>query len=723
MQDVPKRAGARNEGDPSGRSPPRGPRAARTDKAVRPASSSAPGRTAWGATFLEGALGWLVAALPFGIALSRAASTGQWRDDLPVVRDLGLVSVGVGGGLSTVVAQTLSLLPLGSRTFRTSVGAAIALGLAAHLTYLLALRVLRATLPPAIPPRPAQPASVDAARRGAPAASEYSENTLRPTSRLLALVAAIAALTASLSPAWQLEGTVGGGAMWATCAVLAAVSVALSFAERPEGSVGDAPGRARNGGVRPWLLLGGLTGAAFAERPVAGICAAAATAIVLLVPRLQTALLDGADRLAARLLRRRADPAHALVSPTPFARDSLLAAAGAAIFTGMLLLSPVVLRPLAPRAWADLGHFLSTTSVAALDTPVPETSALSAWGREVGVLSLAIAFGGALLGLLRPRTRAPIAALLVLVALDTLLPARLASFLTADPFAPLRCVSIAALAVGSAFGVHEITVTLRRSRVRFAKPASVLVVTFHVTLIALTSEEAALASDRDIHVAAEVWTDEALESLPHRSAVLVRSPAIAWRLWAARSVRGERPDVLVIPAPLLGRGRVTEVLLSNERAMSLLLRDMALTGSPSEHALSTLADARPLFVELFPGWPQRLFRHLSVNGLWLGYTPEPRGPSDRKLALLAQAAPLSRVLRAVGEASQADPSTGAIVAESLKGQAALLIALGETETAQTFLMKVAALTPKKNGVTTGITRASAPVGAAAGAAAGDKRSR
>src|SRR5688572_19929815 len=71
---------------------------------------------------LERALGLVVAALPFGLALSRAASSGQWRDDLPAVRDLGLVSVGVGGGLSTVAAQALSLLPLGSRTFRASVG-------------------------------------------------------------------------------------------------------------------------------------------------------------------------------------------------------------------------------------------------------------------------------------------------------------------------------------------------------------------------------------------------------------------------------------------------------------------------------------------------------------------------------------------------------------------------------------------------------------------------
>jgi hypothetical protein len=665
-----------------------------------------------GTGLLERFLGVVVAALPFGVALSRAAAAGQWRDDLPAVRDLGLVSVGVGGGLSTVAAQALSLVPLGSRTFRASVGSALALGLAAWLTYRLALRVLRAAKPLLFP---------------AP-------------SRIEALLAAIAALTASMSPAWQLEGTVGGGAMWATCAALSAVAAALSIAEasrgvggaaargvggaaargvggalargvggaaargdaQPETSRGMRPEAAR--GVRPWVWLGALCGAAFAESPAAGLCAAAAAAVVLAVPRLQARLLDRADRLVARLLKRRAEPAQPAASPLPEGR-ALAAAAGAAVVTAALLLAPVVLRPLAPRAWADLGRFLSVASVAAPDTPAAETSALSAWGREIGLLSLVIALGGAVLALLRPRTRAPIAALLALVALDTLLPARLAAYLTADPLAPLRCTAVAAIAVGSAFGVHELTLLLRRAKVPLARPAGVLVVMFHVTLIALTSEEAQVASDREGQVAAEVWTDEAFGALPSRSAVLVRSPAIAWRLWAARTVRGERPDVLVIPSSLLGRGRITEALLSNERATSLLLRDMALTGAPSEHALSTLADARPLFVELFPGWPQRLFRHLSVNGMWLGYAPEPRGPSDRKLALLAQAAPLERVLRAVGETKDSDPSTAAVTAESLKGQAALLIALGEAETAQTFLMKVNDLTPKKNAVSAGPVRA------------------
>jgi hypothetical protein len=231
---------------------------------------------------------------------------------------------------------------------------------------------------------------------------------------------------------------------------------------------------------------------------------------------------------------------------------------------------------------------------------------------------------------------------------------------------------------------------------------------FHVTLIALTSEEAAVATDRAAMGAAEVWTDEAFGALPARAAVLARTPEIAWRLWAARVTRGERPDVLVVPAPLLGRGRVTEALLSNERATGLLLRDMALAGAPSEHALSTLADARPLFVELFPGWPERLRRHLTISGMWLEYSAEPRGPSDRKLALPAQAIPLARVLRAAAGTSQSDPSTRAVVNARIHDQAATLMILGEHETTQLFLAKVAELTPSRAPVAAAPVRAQAP---------------
>ena len=172
--------------------------------------------------WIDRTLGALATALPFGLALARGASAGQWRDDLPAVRDLGLVAVGVGGGVSTAVTQALSLVPLGSRTFRAALGSALALALAARLLYELVRRLLiEAGRPSAAPWIGSRLGLARLAGNGAP-----------PSGRLAAALAGIATLTAALSPTWQREATVGGGAMLAVAGALAAVWLALECAER-----------------------------------------------------------------------------------------------------------------------------------------------------------------------------------------------------------------------------------------------------------------------------------------------------------------------------------------------------------------------------------------------------------------------------------------------------------------------------------------------------------
>lgn len=605
------------------------------------------------ASWIDRALGFLSAALPFGLALTRAASTGQWRDDLPAVRDLGLVAVGVGGGLSTFVAQALSLIPLGSRTFRAALGAALALALAAHLLYQMSRGLL--------------------ARAGAPP-------------RLGAALAAVATLTAALSPTWQREATVGGGAMLATAVTLAALALAIEHATPPPDHMAFAPQL----GARAWIVLGALLGAAFAESPPAGVAALAAVAVLLLqrwvLDTLQQRRAQSSGRASrAPVARRPSAP------PLPTGRTALLTIL-AALLVAALFLAPLALRPLAPRAWADIGRALSASSVAAVDVIGARPTALATWAREVGVISLCIAAAGSILALLRPRTRELLAPFAVLLALDTLLPARASSALAADPLAAIRTLAVASIALGSALGVAEIVSLLLRARVPMATSGSVLLVVFHITLIALTSEEAGHTSDRSEQLAAEVWTDEALGRLEPRSAILVRSPAVAWRLWAARLVRGERPDIVVIPIPLLNRGRVAASLLASDRSLEPLLRSYALTGEPSEFALSSVADVRPLHVELDRRWSRRIVTHLGVDGMWLEYAPQPLGPSDRKLAATAQT-PLKRVLAAIGEADVPDVSTSGVVAETLIGQASVLSAVGDHEAAQALFDRAGALIP------------------------------
>ena len=493
-------------------------------------------------TWIDRALTLLATALPFGVALARAASSGQWRDDLPAVRDLGLVAVGVGGGLSTLLTQALSLFPLGPRSFRAAFGGALALAIATRLLYGLVRRLLieASTI---IPRRSAEPI------------------VRRP--KLAATLAAIAALTTALSPTWQREGTVGGGAMLATAVTLAALTIALRIAESGPST---PPSR--------WIALGALTGAAFAESPPAGLAVAAAVASLALALRF--------GRTGARALR--------LPSPR-----ILGLAAISTLFVAALLLAPLGLRPLAPRTW---------------------------------------------------------------------------------------------IAVGSALGVHAAVVRLLESKIPLSKAAATLVVVFHLTLVALTSEEAGFAADRSEQLAAEAWTDEAFGRLEPRSAVLVRSPAIAWRLWAARMLRGERPDVVVIPVHLLDKGRVASSLAAADRGLEPLLRDFALTNEPSEFSLSKVADVRPLYVEFDAAWRPRLSTHLLIAGLWLRYTPQPLGPSDRKQSVPLAEVPLRRVLAAIAATTLPDAPTSAVMQSTLRAHATVLGSFGDREAADGFLGKI-----------------------------------
>jgi hypothetical protein len=611
------------------------------------ASELTSGLTSGLASGLDRALGALSAALPFGLAVARAASAGQWRDDLPAVRDLGLVAVGVGGGLSTFVAQALSLVPLGSRTFRAALGSAIALAVAAYLLYWIARGLL--------------------ARAGA-----------HP--RLASVLASIATLTAALSPSWQREGTVGGGAMLATAAALGVLAVAFGMvAHTPSSAPSGGSGAPRNlePGARSWIALGALLGATFAESPPAGLGALAATAIVL-VPC---------------FTRSKHAPPRWIGHPLPLSRAALFTTL-AALTVAALFLAPLALRPVAPRAWADIGRALSASSVAAFDVASARTTALSAWSHEVSFVSLGVAAAGAVLAMLRARTRGMILPFVALLALDTLLPARVAGVLSTDPLTSLRVLALASIALCSAMGISEVVRVLLAARVPMAKSGAVLLVVFHVTLVALTSEEAGYAADRSEQLAAEVWVDEALGRLEPRAAILVRSPAVAWRLWAARITRGERPDVVVIPIPLLSRGRVASSLLATDRSLEPLLRDFALNGEPTEFSLSTTADARPLHVELDRGWSKRITTHLTVDGMWLEYAPQPLGASDRRLAASTQAAPLKRVITAINAGVVADASTASVVAETLIAQSSVLMTLGEHATAQALYDRADALLPR-----------------------------
>jgi hypothetical protein len=263
----------------------------------------------------------------------------------------------------------------------------------------------------------------------------------------------------------------------------------------------------------------------------------------------------------------------------------------------------------------------------------------------------------------------------------------------------LRLLAIGALAVSSALGVTLLVGFLVGLQVPMARTASVLAVVFYASVVALTCEEAGFQSDRSGDFATEVWTDDALGTLPPRAALLVHSPDLAWRLWSARIDRVERPDVLVVPAPLIHDADLMASLLPAEGEIAPLLRDFALQGQASEFALSALADARPLYVELAADWDERLVDHLSVEGHWLRYAPEPLGRTDRepeKQDVWREGGPLAEALAAT---TARDDLTEHVVARTLKEHAAALSLVGLRSEARRQVERLEQLSPSDPFVT------------------------
>lgn len=559
--------------------------------------------------------GWLSLAVPLVVTLLRSSAHTQWRDDLPVVRALGLVPIGGEGTLSSVLMQAASFLPIGGRVLRAALPSALCLALAARLAFALTARLLE-------------------------------QNAWTP--RLTPFLAFAAALTATLAPTWQLEGTIAGGSSLAAALVLAGLLL------RPSAETRDA---------RVWLGFGAFIGLTTMESHAAGAALVVA--------------------LAAQIFA---------LGQLPPKRGLALAAAGAALLVAVCAV-PIAVRPMASRAWVHLGATLSSASVAGVDAAAQKSGVLATWLAEVGLIACVLALGGLVWGLLRGRTRWIAVPLATLVVLDIVFPATRGGLLSADPLAPLRLLAVAALAATAALGVHSAAVALMRSELPLARWAAALLVAFDFTLVLVTGEDSGFPADRSTQNAAEVWTDEALGALPRRSLLLVRSETVAWRLWAARVSRGERPDVVVVPLPLLDKGSVATKLLALEPALAPLIRDMAVSGKPSENALSTLADARPLYVELDPTWDARLVDHLIPKPFWLRFAPHAYGRSDRTMALEKGRRPFKRVLDAAQSPEHRDRATITMLSVRAQEQAIALAALGDRESVGELVEDLRAIDP------------------------------
>jgi hypothetical protein len=453
----------------------------------------------------------------------------------------------------------------------------------------------------------------------------------------------IAALTATLSATAQSEGAVAGGSG------IALFLAAMILAARPVEAL-RMPGQA--------LYVGMVLGVLAMESAV--------TAAVL------------AMAIAAGLLAEKQRPSREAIK---------LFGAGWLTCVGLFGL-PLLLRRVAPAPFFDVGR-----AVAALEAPAPMRplgGVLARVGDE-GVVLVVLAAIGLGLGVAKARERASTLPLLVLIALYALSAAAEGRWLRPEDIAPLHLLAMTALAIGAALALSTIAATLLAWQLPMAKGAAILLVMTDLTFAVATAEESAFANDRSAWRGADAFTDAALEQLPPRAALFVRSRDTALRLWAAQLAHGTRTDVLVVPVQATGDAQLALGLLRAEPALQKALQDIALEGRAGEEALTILADVRPVLVELDRGWDRRVVSHLVPDHLWLRFLPEPRGPSERKAAFNDLANREERVWAASLVGGKPDPLTSRVLRGRLIDSALVAAQLGDRDEATALATRIGAV--------------------------------
>jgi hypothetical protein len=158
-------------------------------------------------------------------------------------------------------------------------------------------------------------------------------------------------------------------------------------------------------------------------------------------------------------------------------------------------------------------------------------------------------------------------------------------------------LSYAAVVVLGGFAVGVLLSSLAEAAPNQPKLAPVLGATlalFATFQFARGWDASSLASFADT----DVFDDGLRRALPARAVVLVHNPQTIFRYWGGEAEELNRPDVTMIPLPLLTYPKLVDRFVRNEPELKPLLRSYVLDAKLSTAELQSLAALRPVFVEM-----------------------------------------------------------------------------------------------------------------------------
>jgi hypothetical protein len=96
----------------------------------------------------------------------------------------------------------------------------------------------------------------------------------------------------------------------------------------------------------------------------------------------------------------------------------------------------------------------------------------------------------------------------------------------------------------------------------------------------------------------DVFDDGLRRVLPPRSVILAHNPQTIFRYWGGEAEERNRPDVTMVPLPLMTYPKLADRFVRNEPELTPLLRTYLLDGTLNAAELQSLAALRPVYLEM-----------------------------------------------------------------------------------------------------------------------------
>jgi hypothetical protein len=272
--------------------------------------------------------------------------------------------------------------------------------------------------------------------------------------------------------------------------------------------------------------------------------------------------------------------------------------------------------------------------------PFGETLAdvLIASARDLHVVALAVALLGAYF-MLRVSSSRKFGLFWLTLWLVYVLGRATLGFVRGNPDAiAYFMVSYASLAIFAAFAIGVLLSALAEaapSKPKLAPALGAVVALAASAQFVRSVDDSTLASFADT----DVFDDGLRRSLPARSIVLVHNPQTIFRYWGGEAEELNRPDVTMIPLPLLSYPKLVDRYVRDEPELTALLRSYVLDGALSAPELQSLAALRPVYVEMDVRVTQELMdllvpEHLYHRVLTADTTETDEAPAMREHAAL-----------------------------------------------------------------------------------------